>query len=98
MAGETDIVASEVPSPPTFFLPLPRPVSALTPTEPGGPGRQGQTEARCREICKHGGERDTRGGRAGGGWEWSAALTVVTDVEFSTKKLCQQPSRQGEVS
>ena len=29
--------------------------------------------------------------------QWSVALTVVTDVEFSTK-LCQKPSCQSEVS
>lgn len=45
---------------------------------------------REREICKHRGDRKRRRPRE----DWSVALTVVTDVEFSTK-LCQEPSCQS---
>lgn len=74
-------MASEVSIFPAFS------VSVLTP-KLGNPGRQGKMEDTQREICKH------RREMGGGGGDWSVVLTVVTDVEFSTK-LCQKPLCQG---
>lgn len=84
LAEETDLVASEVPVFPTFS------VCWSLPPRLGNPGRQRKMEDRQRGICKHRGERETERGRQ----HWSVVLTVVTDVEFSTK-LCQKPSCQS---
>lgn len=78
LAEETDLVASKVPIFPAFS------VLVFTP-KLGNPGRQGKMEE---EKYVNTVERERP-------WEdWSVALMVVTDVEFSTK-LCQKPSCQS---
>lgn len=83
LAEESDLVSPKVPAFPTFLcwsLPLKR----------GNPGRQGKMEDTQREMRKHRWERERERARE----DWSVVLTVVTDVEFSTK-LCQKPSCQS---
>lgn len=80
LAEETDLVASKVPIFPAFS------VLVFTP-ESGQSWKAGKhREQRKRDIQTQKRKRH--------GEDWSAVLTVVTDVEFSTK-LCQKPSCQS---
>lgn len=84
LAEETDLVASEVPIFPAFFC-----VGLNPPNWAILEGRERWRTDEEKYVNTEEKERQREGRE-----DWSVVLTVVTDVEFSTK-LCQKPSCQS---